>query len=191
MSDDIQNPEETRHDGEEAPEVESEAEGDGAAVEVSPLQALEAERDKLRDQLLRTAADFDNFRKRSRKDVEQAERRGKEEVLRELLPVFDNLERAVQAASGATDVSSIQQGVEMVLKLFEDAAGRVGLQRLESVGQRFDPSLHDAFQQVASAEHAPGTIVAEYQSGYKLGERLIRPAMVVVAKKLEEPQGDA
>ncbi len=161
------------------------------AEEVSPLAALEAERDKLRDQLLRTAADFDNYRKRSRKDVEQAERRGKEDVLRELLPVFDNLERAVSAASGVTDVHSILQGVEMVLKLFEDTAGRLGLERLEAVGQRFDPMLHDAFQQQPSAEHPPGTILAEYQSGYKLGDKLLRPAMVVVSKKPEEPRGDA
>ncbi len=165
--------------------------GEAAPAEPSPLEKLEAERDKLKDQLLRTAADFDNFRKRTRKDLEQAERRGKEDVLRELLPVFDNLERAVQASQGATDVSGIQQGIEMVLKLFEDAAGRVGLERLRSVGERFDPSLHDAFQQVETEEHPPGTIIAEYQAGYRLGERLVRPAMVVVSKKKpEEPKGE-
>lgn len=173
---------------------EGEEQGDGPATEgtegtqpePSPLEQLEAERDKLKDQLLRTAADFDNFRKRTRKDLEQAERRGREEVLREMLPVFDNLERAVQAAQGASDVSGIQQGIEMVLKLFEDAAGRLGLERVESVGQRFDPSLHDAFQQIPTDEHPPGTIIAEYQPGYRLGDKLVRPAMVVVAKKPEE-----
>lgn len=169
------------------------AELDGAepGAEPSPLEQLQAERDKLKDQLLRTAADFDNFRKRTRKDLEQAERRGKEDVLRELLPVFDNLERAVQAAQGATDVTGIQQGIEMVLKLFEDAAGRLGLERVRAIGERFDPSLHDAFQQVETEEHPPGTIIAEYQPGYRLGERLVRPAMVVVAKKKpEEPKGE-
>ncbi len=156
---------------------------EGEVAEASPLEQLQAERDKLKDQLLRTAADFDNYRKRSRKDVEQAERKGKEDVLRELLPVFDNLERALEAATGATDVNAIQEGVQMVLKLFEDSASRIGLERVASVGQRFDPNLHDAFQQVASDEHPPGTIVAEYQAGYRLGDRLIRPAMVVVSKK--------
>ncbi len=167
-----------------------------AEPEVSALAQLEAERDKLKDQLLRTAADFDNFRKRSRKDLEQAERRGKEEVLRELLPVFDNLERAVQAAQGATDLSGIQQGLDMVLKLFDDASGRLGLERVKAVGERFDPSVHDAFQQMESAEHPPGTILTEYQAGYRLGDKLVRPAMVVVAKKpaepkTEEPKGDS
>src|SRR5690606_40871105 len=96
-----------------------------------------------------------------------------------------------QAAQGATDVAAIQQGVEMVLKLFEDAAGRLGLERLKSVGERFDPTVHDAFQQVETDEHPPGTIIAEYQSGYRLGDKLVRPAMVVVAKaKPEEPKGE-
>lgn len=175
---------ETDEAGEDA-QLESNGEAGQEAEEPSPLEQLQAERDKLKDQLLRTAADFDNYRKRSRKDVEQAERKGKEDVLRELLPVFDNLDRALQAAQGAQDVDAIQQGVQMVLKLFEDAAARIGLERVESVGQRFDPNLHDAFQQQATDEHPPGTIVAEYQAGYRLGDRLIRPAMVVVSKKPE------
>lgn len=162
----------------------------GAEPEPSPLEQMTAERDKLKDQLLRTAADFDNFRKRSRKDVEQAEKRGKEDVLRELLPVFDNLERAVKASEdGAADAAGILEGIEMVLKLFEDTTGRIGLTRVPSVGERFDPSLHDAFQQVETDESPPGTIIAEYQPGYRLGERLLRPAMVVVARKRSDAGG--
>ncbi|MCA9610685.1 MAG: nucleotide exchange factor GrpE [Myxococcales bacterium] len=157
---------------------------------ISPITMLEEERDRLKDQLLRTAADFDNFRKRSRKDVEQAERRGREAILRELLPVIDNLERAVHATSEASDVKAVREGVEMVLKLFEDTANRLELKRLESVGQRFDPNLHDAFQQIETAEHAPGTIMQEYQSGYMLGDKLLRPAMVVVARKPPETSGE-
>ena len=162
---------------------EAEEPGDGADAEPNELEALGAERDKLKDQLLRVAADFDNFRKRSRKEIEQAERRGKEDTLRELLPVFDNLERAVEASQNAVDVAAVQEGVQMVLKMFEDTAARIGLERLHSEGERFDPNLHDAFQQQESREHAPGTIVKEYQPGYRLGDRLLRPAMVVVARK--------
>ncbi len=186
MSDvDQKTPDETEVENAVPAEASADPARDGEAAEPSPLEQLQAERDKLKDQLLRTAADFDNFRKRSRKDVEQAERKGKEDILRELLPVFDNLERALDAARGPTDVNAIQQGVEMVLKLFEDTASRIGLERVAAVGERFDPNLHDAFQQQATDEHPPGTIVAEYQPGYRLGERLIRPAMVVVAKKPE------
>jgi molecular chaperone GrpE len=180
----------TQGDGEEAEGVEASSAEAEEAREPSELEQLAAERDKLKDQLLRTAADFDNFRKRSRKDLEQAERRGREEVLREVLPIIDNLERAVAAASDATDVEAVRDGVQMVLKGFEDTASRIGLERIESVGQRFDPNLHDAFQQQETAEHPPGTIVAEYQPGYKLGDKLLRPAMVVVARKPPEPAPD-
>lgn len=151
--------------------------------QLSPVDVLRDERDKLREQLLRTAADFDNYRKRSRKDAEEAERKGKEETVRELLPVFDNLERALQASQSTTDVNSIAEGIRMVLRLFEEQAGRVGLIRVVAVGEKFDPALHDAIQQVESEEHAPGTIVTEIVPGYKLGDKLVRPAMVVVAKK--------
>ncbi|MCB9595545.1 MAG: nucleotide exchange factor GrpE [Sandaracinaceae bacterium] len=154
---------------------------------ISPLTVLEEERDKLKDQLLRTAADFDNFRKRSRKDIEQAERRGREAILREVLPVIDNLERAVAATADATDIKAVRDGVEMVLRLFEDTANRIDLKRLDSVGERFDPNLHDAFQQIETADQAPGTILQEYQSGYMLGDKLLRPAMVVVARKPPDP----
>jgi molecular chaperone GrpE len=171
---------ETKPDGEETEEA-----GEGE----SPLETLQAERDKLKDQLLRTAADFDNYRKRTRKDAEQAEKRGKEDVLKELLPVFDNLERAIQAGEGGGDTKAILEGIEMVLKLFEDTAQRIGLSRVEAVGQRFDPSIHDAFQQLETDEQPPGTIVAEYQPGYRLGDKLLRPAMVVVARKRSAPEG--
>lgn len=143
----------------------------------------------MRDQLLRTAADFDNFRKRTRKDVEDAERRGKEDVVREVLPVVDNLERALGAAAAlsedasAAEVRAILEGVKMVLKLFEDQTGRIGLTRVKAVGERFDPSVHDAIQQVETDEHAAGTVIQEIVTGYRLGEKLVRPAMVVVARK--------
>lgn len=183
----------TTESTEEGEQMQSEAEAPATEVkEPSPLEQAEAERDRLKDQLLRVAADFDNFRKRTKKDIEHAERRAKEDVLREILPVIDNLERAVQAAQGATDVASVVTGIEMVLKGFEDASERIGLEKISSLGQRFDPTVHDAFQQQESAEHPPGTILAEYQPGYRLGDRLLRPAMVVVSKKPPEPapEGD-
>ena len=169
-------------------------EDDAGEAQLSPMEELEAERAKLKDQLLRTAADFDNYRKRARKDVELAERKGKEAVLREILPVIDNLERAVAASADAVDVQAVRDGVNMVLKSFEESAARLGIERVEAVGQRFDPNLHDAFQQVETDEVAPGTVVQEYQPGYKMGDKLLRPAMVVVARKVPEPkteEGDA
>jgi len=148
----------------------------------SPLEEAQAEIARVRDQLLRTAADFDNFRKRTRRELEDAHKRGKEELLRELLPVFDNLERAVVHAEQASDAKAVADGVGMVLKQFQDTLGKVGIKRIPAVGGPFDPSLHEAIQQIETDDHPAGTIVAEVQPGYALGDRLVRASMVVVAK---------
>jgi molecular chaperone GrpE len=109
-------------------------------------------------------------------------RRTVEDTVREVLPIVDNLERAAGAISDATEVSAVTEGVHMVLRGFEEVASRLGLKRVPTVGNLFDPTCHDAMQQEETNEHAPGTIVAEVVPGYYLGERLLRPAMVVVAK---------
>jgi molecular chaperone GrpE len=153
-----------------------------AAAELTDLEKARAERDRMRDQLMRIAADFDNFRKRSRKEIEEVRRRTIEDTLREVLPIVDNLERAADAMGTATEVSAVTDGVQMVLRGFEDIASRLGLKRVETVGHQFDPTCHDAMQQQETNEHPPGTIVSEVVPGYYLGERLLRPAMVVVAK---------
>ncbi len=147
-----------------------------------PLEAARAETNRVRDQLLRTAADFDNFRKRTRRELEDAQKRGREELLRELLPVFDNLERAVVHAGQASDSKAVADGVGMVLKQFSDTLGRLGIKRVATVGSPFDPTQHEAIQQVETDEHPPGTVVAEVQPGYAMGDRLLRAAMVIVAK---------
>jgi len=156
--------------------------GEEAEAEPTDLEKARAERDRMREQLLRIAADFDNFRKRSRKEIEEVRRRTVEDTLREVLPIVDNLERAAGAMTDATEVSAVTDGVQMVLRGFEDIANRLGLKRVTTVGQLFDPTCHDAMQQQETNEHAPGTIIAEIVPGYYLGERLLRPAMVVVAK---------
>jgi molecular chaperone GrpE len=157
-------------------------------AEPSDLEKAHAERDRIREQLLRTAADFDNFRKRSRKEIEEVRRRAIEETLRQVLPVVDNLERAANAMVGATEAAAVAEGVHMVLRGFEEIASRMGLKRVPAVGQQFDPTCHDAVQQTETDAHAPGTIVAEVVPGYYLGERLLRPALVVVAKPLTPPK---
>lgn len=153
---------------------------DGRAM--SPLEQAQQEALHLRDQLLRTAAEFDNFRKRTRKELADAERKGKEGALRDLLPVFDNLERAGQSAEAATDVKPLADGVGIVLQQFRSALDGIGIQRVTAVGERFDPAVHEAIQHLESAEYPAGVIVAEVQSGYRMGEYLMRAAMVVVSK---------
>ena len=159
---------------------------DPAAEPQDPLAAAQQEVARLKDAWMRSAADFDNFRKRSRREVDDARRAGKEDLLRTVLPVFDNLERAIHSSQRATDVKALAEGLTMVLKQFVDALGRAGIQKIPTVGQPFDPSVHEAIQQVETNEHPPGTVIAEVQPGYVQGERLIRAAMVVVAKPKAE-----
>lgn len=142
----------------------------------------QAEVARLRDQLLRTAADFDNFRKRSRREQDDAQRRGRESFIKDLLPVFDNLERAASSAETATDVRSVIDGLRMVLKQFGDTLERTGVKRIATVGQPFDPSVHEAIQHMESKDHPAGVVLAEVQPGYAMGDHLVRAALVVVSK---------
>jgi molecular chaperone GrpE len=166
------------------PEVEHpEGNGEAPASDASgDVQEAEKRAAALKDQLLRLAADFDNYRKRSRREVEDATLAGREGLLRDLLPVFDNLERATSHADKASDVQAFANGIEMVMRQFGDTLKRVGIERITTVGQPFDPSLHEAIQQMETSEFPAGTVAAEIQGGYRFGERLVRPAMVVVAK---------
>jgi molecular chaperone GrpE len=154
---------------------------------VDPVAEARAEAGRLKEQWMRTAADFDNFRKRTRRDIEDARKAGREELLKDLLPVFDNLERAMHSAVRATDVKAVADGLSMVLKQFVDVLGRVGIAKVKTVGSSFDPQVHEAIQQVETDEHPVGTVVAEVQPGYVHGERLVRAAMVVVAKPTTTP----
>ncbi|MDX2052871.1 MAG: nucleotide exchange factor GrpE [Polyangiaceae bacterium] len=160
----------------------SDAEGAPQEAQPDPLEVARAEQARLKDQLLRVAADFDNFRKRSRRDIMDAERKVREDQLRDLLPVFDNLERAAAHAGSATDVKALLDGLQMVMRQFQDALSKLGVERLVGVGQAFDPALHEAIQHIETAEYPPGVVAAEAQAGYRMNDRVIRPALVVVAK---------
>jgi molecular chaperone GrpE len=159
-----------------------------AVEELDPLEQAREENKKLREQVLRLAADFDNFRKRARRENEDGARRAKIDMLRELLPVFDNMERAVAHAEQATDAKAVATGVQMVIKQFQDTVGKLGVERVKSVGEAFDPNVHEAIQQIETADQVAGTVVAEMLPGYLWGDRLLRASMVVVAKAPPEPE---
>ena len=174
--------------------AESDANGEAsseAAAPTDPLTEAKAEAARMKEQWMRTAADFDNFRKRSRRELEDTRKAGKEELLKEFLPVFDNLERAIQSSQRATDVKAVSDGLQMVLRQYADTLARGGITKVPTVGSKFDPSHHEAIQQVETDDQPPGMIVAEVQPGYLQGERLIRAAMVVVAKPKQssDPSG--
>ena len=173
-----------------APEEES-AEGAAAAspddAALKELEgALEASRDEARrnyDSYLRAVADLENYRKRAQREKEELSRYGYDKVLREILPVMDNLERAVEHAKNeGADNTGLLQGVEMTLTQFGQVLEKFGVKPVAAKGEPFDPSHHEAMGQIESAEHPPNTVVQELQKGYYLHDRLLRPALVMVAK---------
>lgn len=134
------------------------------------------------ERTVRAAADLENYRKRAQKEKEEVQRFGSEKLLKDLLPVMDNLDRALEAASKSPDIDSFQKGVAMTRKSFEDALARHGVKSFSAKGQPFDPRMHEAIQQVETAEVPPGHVTYEVVRGFFLNERLVRPAMVVVAR---------
>jgi molecular chaperone GrpE len=172
-------------------------EGENRAIEAEPLsqpeglepvagptaeqeaENLKAELDHVRDIYLRKLAEFDNFRKRVEREREDLRLAGVEEMVRELLPVLDNFERALQHAED--DSGAFQQGVEMIAKQLWDTVERRGVKEVNPVGQPFDPELHEAVQRVEDGQYPPGTVAWVMLKGYTMGDRLVRPAMVGVA----------
>lgn len=149
------------------------------------LQEKEKELAEVKDKYLRALADGENARKRIRQQSEESVRIQKEGVLRDLLPIVDNLERAIGAArEGASDTAVIVDGVQMVLRSLLDFLKSQGVVPIVSAGQPFDPARHEAVDQVASDTHPPNTVVNEFHRGYLIGDRVLRPASVAVAKGL-------
>ena len=144
-----------------------------------PLEELKRERDSLQDRLLRTAAEFDNYRKRMDRERRDLAEFTAGEVLTELLPIIDNLERALQAA--APD-DPLRKGVELIHRQMLDILRKRGVKPIEALGADFDPNFHQAVIHEESTEHREGEVMAELQRGYVVGDRLLRPAMVQVAK---------
>lgn len=147
------------------------------------LQKITDERDALKDQLLRTMADFQNFRKRQEEQRRALEHAAAERVVTGLLPVLDNFERAIASAEKGATIESFTEGIRAVERQFRSVLEGLGVARIDAVGQPFDPELHEALATVETNEHPEDTIADELEPGYRLGERVIRPARVRVAKK--------
>lgn len=164
----------TQDDGEQAE--------DDLTVELA--QALE----ETRDQLLRARAEFDNYRKRVARDSERVRKMAAESLLKDLLPVADNFERALQ--HGEAEPGTLFEGIKMVHKQFVDVLARHGVEPIPAIGQPFDPNVHDALSRMPSDEHSEDTVALEYEKGYRLGDVVLRPAKVVVSSGPSEEAGD-
>jgi len=143
---------------------------------------FQAEAAKLKDLALRARADLDNFRKRSLREKEDAIRYANNGLLEKLLPVIDNFELGLEAARNATDAASVLQGMTMVHRQLQDFIRSQGLEEVPAEGESFDPNKHDAVSQEFSADIAEGQVIRQVRKGYKLKDRLLRAASVIVSK---------
>ncbi|MFH0916374.1 MAG: nucleotide exchange factor GrpE [bacterium] len=156
-----------------------------AATEAGALNEATRERDTLSDSLLRLRAEFENFRRRAARELIEARDRAQGELLNDLLPVLDNLERALDAAEHH-DESKVLGGVRMTRDLFVDLLRRSGVEEIETVGVPFDPHVHDAML-VQSSDQDEGVIAAVLERGYRQGDRVLRPARVAVSSGRNRP----
>jgi molecular chaperone GrpE len=169
--------------GQSPPELEQGAQEQGAVLGVQEheIESLRADLAEARQRALRAQADFDNYQKRARKDLEEERRFAQLPLIRDLLPVLDNLARAIQAAQSQTDAAGLLEGVRMVAKQLDTIMERHHCKPIGVVNEPFDPHLHQAVMQQPSADHPPHTIVQVLQPGYQLHDRVIRPAQVIVS----------
>ena len=181
--------------------VDNAAEGNAEAAEAAPesspsadLEALQAKVQEFQEQVLRSQAEMQNVRRRAENDVEKAHKFAVEKFVRELLPVVDSLEKAVESTEGHESsgdlVASIRQGVELTLGMFLSGLKKFNVERLDPVGEPFDPQYHEAMSMVPAPNTEPNSVVAVMQKGYLLNGRVVRPAMVMVAKPQDAPKID-
>lgn len=156
------------------------------------LETAKAQARENYDRLLRVTAEFENYKKRSQREMEDFRRFANESLIKEILPIVDNLERALSVEQTGTEtaVESLKEGVRMTLDALTDTLKRFGVTAVESEGQPFDPNLHQAVSQEETDQYPDSTVSKELQKGYKLNDRLLRPSMVVVSKKPENAQAE-
>jgi molecular chaperone GrpE len=168
----------------ELEQLRAELEEARAQLELSQTKSRETmERLKeSHERALRATADLENYKKRAQKEKEEVQKFGSERLLKDFLPVVDNLDRALDAAQKSADLDSFRTGIDMTRKLFDNTLGKHGVKSFSAAGQPFDPRVHEAMQQVESAAVPAGHVLYEAVRGYTLNERLMRPALVVVAR---------
>jgi molecular chaperone GrpE len=174
-------PNDARQDDANAAQQETEA----ASAEQDPVQReleeLRKQADENYQRFLRTQADFDNFRRRARQEKEDFVKYASLKLIEQLLPVIDNFERALSSSKENKDFDALVKGLDMTFRQLDQVLVQEGLRPIESVGQPFNPEIHQAIMQVESEEHEEGIVVEELQKGYMLKDKVIRPAMVKVS----------
>ena len=147
------------------------------------LEAARKEAESCRDKALRAQAELQNTQKRASRDIENAHKYALEKFLGDLLPVLDSMELGIDASSGnGSDLESLREGMDLTLKKFRDTLAKAGIKVIDPQGEKFNPDLHEAVSMQESSESKSGTVISVMQKGYELNGRLVRPAMVIVAK---------
>ncbi len=174
------------------PRPAREAPGQPPGGPAAEVEALRAELQERQDRFVRLQADFENFRRRTLKEREEAYQYGHQNLVKDLLPTVDNLERAIEHArkSGREDLDGVLQGIDLVQRELMGVLAKHGVTEIEALGQAFDPSVHEALAQVEDPTVPANTVVQVFQKGYRLRDRLLRPAQVVVSRAAAggEPQ---
>ena len=145
------------------------------------ISSLKEEIDKINNQYIRLAADFDNYRKRQMQERESLLKYGAEEALKKMIEALDNIDRAKASVENIDDVNTVKDSYNLVFKQIYDVLGKMGLETIETQGKEFDPNFHEAVMQTPTSEYPENTIIAELQKGYKLGDKVLRPSLVNVA----------
>jgi molecular chaperone GrpE len=159
--------------------------GEGGAEDLQVTATHEAEKKDLQDKMLRMAAEFENYKKRMIRERETSFKYAEEALLKELLPSIDNLERALAHQNDSSELKVMREGVDLTLKALMTATAKFGLTPIDSVGQPFDPNLHEALAMEASDTVPPQSVLREFEKGYFYKDRLLRAAKVVVSKGCE------
>ena len=167
-------------------EDEVQEEQETETVEQDECEKLKTELDDLNNKYLRMAADFDNYRKRQMQERESLLKYGAADTMTKLLAVLDTFERAQESLKDVEDVQSVKEGYEVVFKQLMDTLKKAGLETIDALGAEFDPNLHEAIAQTPTNEHPDNTVISQMQKGYKLADRVLRPALVNVALNEEE-----
>ena len=153
------------------------------------LALLRAELEEAKDRELRSRAELENYKKRAARQIEEERRYANLPLMRDLLPVLDNLDRAIEAAEKNQDAAGLLEGVKMVARQFHDVLRRHDCREIEALDKPFDPHLHQAVCQQPSDEYPPNTVVNVLNSGFQLHDRVVRPSQVIVSTAKEEEQG--
>ncbi len=151
------------------------------------LQEMERALEEQKNLYLRTLADFQNYRRRQQDEMERSRLRLLESLMEELLPILDNFERALQAAEATRDLEPLLEGVRLTERQIKALLARYDIHPIEAVGRPFDPNLHEAIQRIETTEYEDGIIIDEVERGYRIGERVLRPSRVIVARRPEQP----